>query len=190
MPTVLVILAPGAEEIETVTIADVLVRAGCQVTVASLSDHPLVTGSRGLLLGAALRYDEVADRSFDLVYLPGGKGSAEACCADARVQDLAERQLASGRLLAVICASPTALLPRGLARGRRLTSYPGVRSQLEAQGALWSDQPVVLDGNLASSQGAGSSLHFALALARTLCGAATAHRVAHEMVVPPGSPLP
>jgi 4-methyl-5(b-hydroxyethyl)-thiazole monophosphate biosynthesis len=183
MASVLIVLAPGCEEIETVTVADVLVRAGQDVTIASVAKTLHVIGSRGIPLGAHVAFDTVATRDFDLVYLPGGKGSAEICRDDARIQALAQRQLAAGRHLAVICAAPIALVPHGLHRGRRLTSFPGVRDQLA--GATWLDQPVVEDGNLITSQGAGTAMVFALTLARTLAGADVAATVARQMIATP-----
>jgi DJ-1 family protein len=179
---VLVVLAPGAEEIETVTVADVLVRAGQQVTVASTADL-VVTGSRGLPLAAHQRLDAAAlAATWDLVYLPGGMGSAAVCREDARVQELAARQLASGRRLAIICASVTALVPRKLGAGRSVTSYPGVRPEVEPHVAAWRDQPVVVDGNLVTSQGPGTALALGLTLARQLAGEEAAANVASAML--------
>ncbi len=182
MASVLVVLAPGAEEIETVTVADVLVRAGQQVLVASAGDTTVVKGSRGLVLGAHAMLDMVTERAFDLVYLPGGMGSATTCRDDQRIQGLAERQLAAGRLLGVICAAPIALVPRALAKGRRLTSFPGVRAQVEPHAAEWLDQPVVVDGNLVTSQGPGTAMAFALRLAVLLAGSDVATKVAKDMM--------
>lgn len=181
----LIVLAPGAEEIEAVTVPDVLVRAGVQVTIASAGDTTLVRGSRGIPLGAHTLLDLVRHQTFDLVYLPGGMGSATLCRDDARIQDLAEDQLAADRLLAVICAAPIALVPRGLCRGRTLTSYPGVRPQVEPHAGRWLNQAVVVDGTLFTSQGAGTALALALTLAKVLAGPETATRVASEMIATP-----
>lgn len=182
MATILVVLAPGAEEIEAVTVPDVLVRAGQQVIVASTTDVPLVKGSRGIPLGAHTVLDLVRHQIFDLIYLPGGGGSAAIHRDDQRIQDLMEAQLTAGRLLAVICAAPIALVPRGLCRARRLTSYPGVRAQVEPHCAAWIDQRVVVDGNLITSQGPGTSLALGLELARVTAGADVASKVAQDML--------
>jgi 4-methyl-5(b-hydroxyethyl)-thiazole monophosphate biosynthesis len=182
MGSVLVILAPGAEEIEAMTVPDVLVRAGQQVLVASTADTPVVRGSRGLPLAAHTLLDVVLERTFDLIYLPGGMGSATTCRDDARVQALAAAQLAAGRLLAVICAASIALVPRGLAAGRRLTSYPGVRAQVEPHAAAWLDQAVVTDGNLITSQGPGTALALGLHLAHILAGTDVATKVGKDMI--------
>ena len=182
MATILVVLAPGAEEIEAVTVPDVLVRAGQTVTVASTADVTVVKGSRGIPLAAHTLFDLVRQQVFDVVYLPGGGGSAATHRDDPRIQDLAQAQLAAGRMLAVICAAPIALVPRGLCRGRRLTSYPGVRAQVEPHCAAWLDQRVVVDGNLITSQGPGTSLALGLELARLTAGADVASKVAADML--------
>ena len=182
MATILVVLAPGAEEIEAVTVPDVLVRAGQSVTIASTVDVTVVTGSRGIPLAGHTLLDLVRHQVFDVVYLPGGGGSAATHRDDPRIQDLAQAQLAAGRLLAVICAAPIALVPRGLCRGRRLTSYPGVRAQVEPHCAAWLDQRVVVDGNLITSQGPGTSLALGLELARLIAGADVASKVAADML--------
>ncbi|MDA3962365.1 MAG: DJ-1/PfpI family protein [Planctomycetota bacterium] len=188
MTQVLVVLAPGAEEIETITVADVLVRAGCEVTVAHAADA-VVAGSRGILLAGHKPLDAVLQDDFDLVYLPGGVGSAHYCRDDARIQDLAERQLASGRLLAVICACPLALVPRKLAAGRTVTCYPGVRGDVEPHVGAWRDAPVVIDGNLITSQGPGTAMALALTLARKLRGEAIAAEVADGMLTTMPEPV-
>ncbi len=189
MAHVLVVLAPGAEEIETMTVADVLVRAGQQVTIASAGDARVVMGSRGLPLAAHVMLDEAlapgADGkapAYDVVYLPGGNGSAAVCRSDPRIQDLAAAQLASGKRLAIICASVTALVPRKLGAGRTVTSYPGVRKDVEPHVASWLDQPVVVDRNLITSQGPGTAIPLGLTLARQLAGESTAASVAAAML--------
>ena len=88
MADILVILAPGAEEIETVTVADILVRAQQRVIVASTTGAPVVAGSRGLPLAAHGLLDHLAGREYDAIYLPGGMGSATTCRDDPRIQDL------------------------------------------------------------------------------------------------------
>ena len=184
MPSALIVLAPGAEEIEAITVPDLLVRAGCRVTIATLADIPMVKGSRGLPLAAHGTWDLTRDQTYDLVYLPGGLGSAHACRDDVRVQELAEAQLVAGRWLAVICAAPLALIPRGLAKGRRLTSFPGVRAEVEPHAAAWLDQPVVVDGPLVSSQAAGTTMALGLTLVRLLHGAEAAATVANAIKAP------
>lgn len=184
MPECLIVLAPGAEEIEFITVGDVLVRAGVAVTVASAGDSPVLRGSRGLPLAAHAMLDVLAGRTWDCIYLPGGTASAAHHRDDARTQALAEAQLAAGRLLAAICAAPIALVPRRLCAGRAVTSFPGVRATVEPAARAWLDRPVVEDGNLVTSQAAGTTMALALTLARRLRGPEVAAQVARDMIIP------
>lgn len=182
MPNVLTVVAPGSEEIETLTVPDVLVRAGCQVTMASGTDELVQIGSRKLPLAAEVPLAQVVEQRFDCVFLPGGLGSARFCQQDPTVQALMARQLAAGRWLALICACPIALLPQGLAKGRNLTCYPTRRGELQSQ-ATWRDQPVVVDRPLVTSQGPGTAMLLGLELAALLCGRDTARSVAKDLLV-------
>lgn len=184
MPECLIVLAPGAEEIEFITVGDVLVRAGVTVTVASAGDSPVLRGSRGLPLAAHAMLDVLAGRTWDCLYLPGGTAAAAHHRDDARTQALAEAQLAAGRLLAAICAAPIALVPRRLCAGRAVTSFPGVRATVEPAARAWLDRPVVEDGNLVTSQAAGTTMALALTLARRLRGPEVAAQVARDMIIP------
>lgn len=188
MARCLVVLAPGAEEIETLAPADILVRAGQQVTIASLPGELVVPGSRGLPLAAHTTFAAVAAEPWDLVYLPGGTRSAEAMRTDVRVQDLLAARLERQQLTAIICASVTALLPRRLGATRTVTSYPGVRAQLEGQVKAWQDLPVVEDGMLVTSQGAGTAIALGLVLAARLASPRVAEEVATAMLVPVAAP--
>ena len=183
MATVLVVLAPGAEEIETMAVGDILVRAGQQVTVASTVAALTVTGSRGLPLAAHTTLDAALASPWDLVYLPGGVGSAQVCREDARIQAMIGARLAAHQRLAIICASVTALVPHGHGRGRTVTSYPGVRAQVEPHVGAWIDRAVVEDCALVTSQGPGTAIALGLTLARLLAGAPTAATVAAAMLV-------
>lgn len=184
MPNCLVVLAPGAEEIEYITVCDVLVRAGVQVECGSVGEATVVRGSRGIPLGAHAQYDLLAGRTYDCVYLPGGVKSAESHRDDPRTQALAEAQLRAGRLLAAICAAPIALVPRRLCADRQVTCHPGSRAVVEPAARAWLDRPVVEDSNLVTSQAAGTTMALALVLARRLAGPEVAGRVARDMIVP------
>lgn len=183
MSEILIVLAPGAEEIETITVADVLVRAGCAVTLAATGDDLVTAGSRGIPLAAHVTLDSVIDRRFDLIYLPGGMGSAETCRDDARIQGLMRRQLDEDRWLALICAAPISLLPQGLGRGRRVTSYPAMRAQIEPEVGVYVEDPVAIDGCLITSRGPGTAMILALSLVRILIDPAASTRVAAEMLL-------
>jgi 4-methyl-5(b-hydroxyethyl)-thiazole monophosphate biosynthesis len=168
----LVPLAEGFEEIEAVTIIDVLRRGGVTVTTAALTRSP-VRGSHGIALECDAELDAVAARDFDAVVLPGGMPGAKNLKEDARVRDLLRRTAERKKVVAAICAGPIALEAAGLLEGKRATSYPGH----DLPSAKRVDEPVVTDGNVVTSRGPGTALEFALALVARLAGADTAARL-------------
>ena len=167
MATVLVPLAHGCEELEAVTIIDVLRRAGVTVVVAGLEAGP-VTASRGVVLLPETTLEAVLDQDFDLVVLPGGLGGAERLEADRRITALLRRMTEQGRYVAAICAAPRVLAKAGLLKDREATAYPGI---LDSQTDLrLSSAAVVRDGTYITTRGPGTALDFALTLIELLCG--------------------
>lgn len=167
MATVLVPLAQGCEELEAVTLIDLLRRAGITVVVAGLEAGP-VTASRGVVLLPDTTLDAVLDRDFDLVVLPGGLGGAERLEADRRIAALLRRMTEQGRYVAAICAAPRVLAKAGLLNDREATAYPGIldgRAEIRLSSAA-----IVRDGNFITSRGPGTALDFALTLIEILCG--------------------
>lgn len=164
---VLIPLAEGFEEIEAVTVIDILRRAEVEVTVAGV-DARRIRASRGVVVEADALLDEVADRDYDLVVLPGGAAGAQRLKEAPRVQDLIRRQHAAGRALGAICAAPMALAAAGVLDGRQATSYPGF---LQPGDADLREDPVVHDRGVTTSRGPGTAMPFALALVEQLCGA-------------------
>ncbi len=166
MPTVLVILPEGFEELEAVAPIDVLRRAGCTVTIAALGSARRVVGRNQIVVEAdSLLADLSADAPLaDCLLLPGGPGVA-ALRASSAVRELVARHHAAGKLLAAICAAPTVLHDAGLLAGRRYTAHPSVANELPA---ILADERVVLDGRLLTSRGAGTALDFGLALVSAL----------------------
>lgn len=180
MPTVLAILAEGFEEIEAVTPIDLLRRAGVEVTVATLGDGIHVTGRNGLTMHAdtpLAAVEAAGPREFDALLLPGGPG-VKHLRASAAVRALVLRQHTAGRWLAAICAAPTVLHDAGLLGGRRYTAHFSVANELPH---ILADQPVVVDGHLITSRGAGTSLEFGLELVTRLCSAEITTEIARSI---------
>lgn len=176
-PSVLVPLAPGCEELEAVTIIDLLRRAGIEVTVAGLEAGP-VLASRGVRLLPDTTLDTVAEASFDLIVLPGGAEGARRLGQDPRLTGLLTRQIAQGRQLAAICAAPSVLAQQGLLNGRRATAYPGFLEPLNVPGlALDTSAAVVVDGPIITSRGPGTAMDFALFLIEHLTNPTTRTQV-------------
>jgi len=177
MANVLVILAEGFEEIEAVTIIDVLRRADVEVVGASLGEIR-VRGAHGLTLQADTRLDDVLTQSFDAVILPGGMPGSKNLRDDPRVLDCLRRQQQGGRYLGAICAAPIALEAAGVLKGKRATSYPGY----DLPSAQFSDERVVRDGTLLTSRGPGTAMEFALEWVSVLVGADRAAQLRKGMI--------
>lgn len=170
MSRVLVPLAEGFEELEAVTIIDILRRAGIEVVVASLAGSP-VTGSHGVRIAADAPLAALAEQDFDMIALPGGMPGAEHLMGDARIADLLRRQRRRGGPVAAICAAPMVLAAAGVLDGRRATSYPGFLDA--ARETTVVGDAVVRDEGVITSRGPGTALDFALTLVAELAGGAS-----------------
>jgi protein deglycase len=169
MPRVLIPLAQGFEELEAVTVIDILRRAGLEVVTAGLDPGP-VRASRGVVLVPDTQLDQVITERFDMIVLPGGREGAKRLQEDARILDLLRRTAKRGDYIAAICAAPRVLAEAGLLEERRATSFPGILDGIE--GIKLSRDPVVQDGMIVTSRGPGTAMDFALELVRLLLGEA------------------
>lgn len=169
MANVLVPLAQGCEELEAVTVVDLLRRAGIRVVTAGLDDRP-VTASRGMVLVPDMTLEEALAQEFDMVVLPGGLPGADNLAGDARLGDFLKQMAADGKYTAAICAAPKVLACNGLLDGKRATSYPGALQPASVPGMDYVDQAVVTDGRVITSRGPGTAMDFALQLVAVLAG--------------------
>ncbi|MCA9321126.1 MAG: DJ-1/PfpI family protein [Planctomycetes bacterium] len=184
-PRVLVPLAPGFEEIEAMAIIDVLRRAEVEVVTAGL-DSDQVEGSHGVTVRADRRIEDCDMADFSAIVLPGGMPGAQHLHDDARVQERLVQAHERGLLIGAICAAPMALVPGGITRDRRVTSYPSFKDRVPA--GAWVDENVVEDGPVVTSRGVGTALAFALTLVRRLRDPSVADRLAGIMLVRPAQP--
>jgi 4-methyl-5(b-hydroxyethyl)-thiazole monophosphate biosynthesis len=176
---VLVAVAHGSESLETITIVNVLRRAGITVTLASIERDITVQASRGIKLVADARFDDIAGTVFDLVVLPGGEAGARAFGAHAKLVEMLHAQRIEHRWIGAICAAPAMVLaPHGLLDGKQATGYPAFRDAL----LHYVDQPVVVDGHTVTGQGPSSAIPFALTLVEKLIGPVARHEVAGAML--------
>ena len=183
MSKVLVPLAEGFEEIEAVTIVDLLRRAGIETRTAALGPRE-VTGSHGITVTADIGLDSVDPDGFEMVVLPGGLPGADHLKEDDRVTALLRHFAAAGRYTAAICAAPGVLAHAGLLEGRAATSYPGFLRADSAPGLQLRDDPVVIDGTVVTSRGPGTAIEFGLALIGLLEGPEAARRVKERLQLP------
>ena len=175
---VLCLLAPGFEEIETITPVDLLRRAGAEVVLASITSERWVVGRCQVTVQADATLAAVADQEFDLLLVPGGPG-VKAMRADGRPAQLVKAYVQRGKPVGAICAAPTVLADAGVLAGIRLTAHFSVHAELpQAKGA----ERLVEDGLIITSRGAGTALDFGLALVKRLFGAAAAQEVAQAIM--------
>jgi len=169
MASVLVPLAQGCEELEAVTVIDLLRRAGIHVVTAGLDAQP-VRASRGVVLVPDVMLEEALRSDYDMVVLPGGLPGADHLGDDARIISLLQEMAAAGKYTAAICAAPRVLARAGLLDGKRATSYPGALDSSAIPGLEYSEDAVIIDGNVVTSRGPGTAMDFALHLIELLEG--------------------
>jgi protein deglycase len=179
MKKVLVPLADGFEEIEAVTIIDVLRRANLQVTAASLSEE-WVTGSHGVSIKADGILKDMLPDEFDAVVLPGGMPGAKHLRENEDLLDILRDMNAGNKWVGAICAAPTVLKAAGVIDNRKITSYPSFEKALNERGYV--QEQVVIDGNLVTSRGPGTALAFSLQLVSLLVGEEQAAELTKSML--------
>ncbi|SFW20094.1 4-methyl-5(b-hydroxyethyl)-thiazole monophosphate biosynthesis [Pseudomonas sp. NFACC19-2] len=178
----LIAVADGVEDLECVTLIDVLRRADIEVLVASIEERRMITCARGTRLTADAMLVDVLAQDFDLIVLPGGMPGAQHLADFEPLAERVRKQAKAGELFAAICAAPAlALQSYGVLRQRRMTCYPAFSDRLS--GCTFVDEAVVVDGNCITSQGPGTALAFALTLVEQLVGRGTRTDVAKAMLV-------
>ena len=181
MSTVLIPLAQGCEELEAVTLIDLLRRAGIDVITAGL-DAQTVTASRGVRLVPDTDIDTALEREYDMVVLPGGLPGADHLDKDPRIQSLLKKMAGSNRYTAAICAAPMVLANAGLLDGKQATSYPGFLEKTKNNRIHIKTDPVVVDGHIITSRGPGTAMDFALALIGIIAGEDKRNEVEKSLV--------
>ena len=182
---VLVLFANGAEEIETVSIVDVLRRAEIKVVLASVptssdDNKSLISCSRGVNIVPDCEATSVKS-CFDAVVLPGGMPNAQTLAKSEVVQKILQNHVDNGKLIAAICAAPIVLKAHGIKSGSKSTCYPALKSSIEDHFSYVGDK-VVQDGNLITSQGPATAMEFALKLIEFLVGVEKRNSVAKDLL--------
>lgn len=178
---VAVLLAEGFEELEAVTVVDVLRRAGCDVRILSASGAENVRSAHAVVVGADALLEQEAGSQFDLVVCPGGMPGATNLAESATARDLLVRTWERGGLVAAVCAGPLALHAAGLLKARRFTVYPGNESKID--GGTWTGADVEEDERVVTSRGPGTALAFAFRLVELLVGADMAAELRRRMLI-------
>ena len=176
----LIPIADGGEEMEIVIVADTFRRAGWNVVLAGLHGTAPVTASRKIKIVPDARWEELDLLSFDLLVLPGGAGGTKALCEHDGVQETIRVFDIEEKWIAAICAGPLALHKAGVLKGRAFTCFPGVEKEMRRTDR--SDEAVVVDRNLVTSQGPGTAFAFALKLIELLDSPAAAEKVRSGLI--------
>ncbi|ELP87475.1 protein DJ-1, putative [Entamoeba invadens IP1] len=167
--SVLLVIAESVEELEAVSIADVVARAGIAVTIATIGEKKETKCSRGVTLVADCLLKECQNKKYDVICLPGGLPGANYLAKDTLLISMLKQQLIENRYIAAICASPALVFEaNGILEGRRATCYPSFQPKLHNQSAV--SQRVVVDNHVITSQAPGSAIEFALAIVKELKG--------------------
>ena len=184
MPKVLIPLAQGCEELEAVTLIDLLRRANITVITASLTEQRQLKASRGVQLISDLTLKDVMFDDFDMIVLPGGQPGTDNLNSDPRIHAILKRQSQSNKAIAAICAAPLVLATEGLLDGKSATCYPGVLHEDKWPNITVTNKSVVIDGNVLTSQGPGTAIDFALAIIEYLIDKPTRIDVEAGLVLP------
>ncbi|KAK6946643.1 DJ-1/PfpI [Dillenia turbinata] len=180
-PRILVPIANGSEEMEAVIIIDVLRRAKANVVVASVDDKLEIVASRKVKIVADTSLAEAAKSSYDLIVLPGGLGGAQAFANSEKLVNMLKKQSEANRPYGAICASPALVLEaHGLLKGKKATAFPAMCEKLTDKTEI--ENRVVVDGNLITSRGPGTSMEFALAIVEKFFGREKAQELAKTML--------
>ncbi|XP_030525004.1 protein DJ-1 homolog C [Rhodamnia argentea] len=179
-PRVLIPIANGCEDIEVVTIVDILRRAKVDVVVASVERHLQILASQGTKIVADELIGDAAETSYDLIILPGGTACADRLHKSRILKKLLKEQNLAGRVYGAICSSPTILHRQGLLKDKKFTAHPSVANNLACDGV--DGAKVVIDGKVITTRGLASVTDFALAIISKLFGHGRARSVAEGLV--------
>jgi protein deglycase len=181
MKRVLVPLAPGFEEIEALTIIDILRRGEVTVVTASLGGTA-VEAAHGVTVMADKTLDQALQDTYDMVVLPGGMPGASNLNEDPRVHEILRKMADSGKFAGAICAAPIVLAKAGLLKGKKVTSYPGFIDKMDLPDTTYTGGPVECDGKVVTGRSPGTAMDFALTLVGLLQGKETRDKVEAGLV--------
>ncbi len=163
MKKVCILLAEGFEEVEALTVCDVMRRAGVQCDLVSMKDE-YVTSNHNVCVKSDRKFD--GNMEYDMVILPGGLPGATNLRDDQRVIEFVQKMYKEKEIVAAICAAPIVLGRAGLTEGKKITSYPGYEEELP--GCIYLEDIVVADGNIITSRGPATAMKFAYTLLEAL----------------------
>ena len=173
------LFATGYEEVEALTVVDILRRAGIECAMVAADDSEAVTGAHGICVSMDEKLSEISGEC-DIVILPGGRPGVPNLKANPKVEALVKKQNDRGAYVAAICAGPTALGAFGVLADKKATCYPGCEGQLMAK--THSTDSVVVDGNVITSRGVGTAIDFGLKIVEVMIDKTIADDLAEKIV--------
>ncbi|XFO68736.1 Protein/nucleic acid deglycase 3 [Sporomusa silvacetica DSM 10669] len=179
---VLLHLADGFEEIEAISVVDILRRAGITIQMVSIMGKREVTGAHNITVIADVLYESVEYSDVDMIILPGGSQGTQIMDKHAGLNEQLVRAVEQGKWVAAICAAPAILGKLGLLKGKSATCYPGLEQHLQDADTSMPDSTII-DGNIITSRGPGTSPHFALTIVEVLKGLELANTIRQEMII-------
>lgn len=175
---IMVPLADGFEEIEAVTVIDVMRRAGLDVETVGVPSS-LITGANGVKIMADRKINEIKGAGYNAIVFPGGNRGVETLMKSPTLMELMKEMNAKGQVIGAICAAPLILAEHGILDEKRATIYPGMEKKLSYP----RGNKVVVDDNIITSQAPGTAMDFALMVVRKLLGEDAVSKLKHELVV-------
>ena len=179
MTRALVPMSDGTEEMEAVIVIDTLRRAKWEVVAAGMKKG-VITASRGVKIVPDTAFDDVDPSTFDLIIVPGGARGVENLLKEECLREAIRSLHRAGKIVAAVCAGPLVLQQAGVLSGCKVTCHPDNAGKITK--AQWINEPVVIDGNVITSQGAGTCFKFALAIISKVDGPEKSQAVAREMI--------
>jgi 4-methyl-5(b-hydroxyethyl)-thiazole monophosphate biosynthesis len=179
MVSLLVLLASGFEEIEAITVIDILRRAEINVTIAGI-DTEFVTGSHDITVKCDIGLAGIESEQYSGIFLPGGQPGSNNLKANTHVLKLIQEFSQENKLIAAICAAPIVLYEAGIIKNRQVTSYPSEKEKFV--NCTYLEKNVVRDGNIITSRGVGTAIEFALSLVEIIRGRASKEDLAKRIL--------
>lgn len=178
-----IFLAPGFEEIEALATVDAMRRADMKIVEVSVTDTKHVTGATGQTVVADSLLTDIDPTDAEWIIIPGGQPGADNLHSSQKVNEIIKNQYERGGKIAAICAGPAVVVaPTGILKGKKATCYPGLGNMIESEGGTYVKEPVVIDGNIITSEGPGTTLMFAKAIISASVGKEKADETLSSML--------
>lgn len=178
-----IFLAPGFEEIEALATVDAMRRAGMKIVEVSVTDTKHVTGATGQTVVADSLLTDIDPTDAEWIIIPGGQPGADNLHSSQKVNEIIKNQYERGGKIAAICAGPAVVVaPTGILKGKKATCYPGLGNMIESEGGTYVKEPVVIDGNIITSEGPRTTLMFAKAIISASVGKEKADETLSSML--------